>query len=162
VTGARPEVSGGDRPSRCVSDSLDRATGLARLGRRDRGTQPAVGESSDAVESLRPVAAQPDLEWLLHRLWIDAHAVEHESVESMRHLLARPPRPQERDDLLDQLPPVARPDTERESFVRLVDAGHEAEQYPSAGELIELRERLGEDHGVATERHDVGTQLEPF
>ena len=56
----------------------------------------------------------------------------------------------------------ARPDTERESFVRLVDAGHKAEQNPSAGELIELRERLGEDHGVATERHDVGAQLEPL
>src|SRR5688572_18971225 len=129
-----------DRPSRCVSDSLDRAAGLAGLGRRDRGTQPAVGESPDAVESLRSVAAKPDLEWLLHRLRTDTHVVEHKSFELMRHRLSRPPRAQERDDLLDQLPPVARPDTEREPFVRLVDAGHKAEKYPSAGELIELRE----------------------
>src|SRR6187402_637875 len=114
---------GGDRPCRRVSASLDRATGFPRLGWRDRSSQPAVGKSPDPFECLRSVAAKPDLERLLYGQRLDTYTVEHEAVELIRHRLASPPRAEHGNDVLDQPPPVASPDAERETLVRLVETG---------------------------------------
>ena len=78
---------------------------------------------------------------------------ERWSTASPAHQLAQQP-----EHLLEHLAAAGAVEPQRLALARLVEPGDEAEQQPAAGDLVELRELLGQQERVAAERHDVGAE----
>src|ERR1700733_5131897 len=74
--------------------------------------------------------------------------------------LARPPGPQQSQRLLQKLAAPGAVQLQRLALHGLADPGHEAEQESPVAQLVELRERFGEEVGIATERNDVGAETQ--
>jgi hypothetical protein len=106
------------------------------------------------------VATEPDLERLLHRAGLDHHVVEVDAGAVMGHGLARPEAAQEVGHLLEHDAPVAGAEAESGALTGPVDAGHEGDEQPATGDLVDLGELAGQHHRVAAERHQVHAQVD--
>jgi hypothetical protein len=156
-----PEVLGIDLAPGAVRRRLDVAAGRAGLEWRQLGAQPPIRDSPDSIQRLRPAAAQPHLQRILHRARDGSQLIECPALGAMIHRLARPPAPQQAEHLLEHLTAPCAVESECLALPRLAEAGDEAEQQTAAGDLIELGQLLGEQEWVAAKRDQVGAQVQP-
>ena len=112
-----------------------------RLGRRDEGSQPPVGEPADAIQGRGPASAQPDLERILERAW----RAKRRGGDLRRGggicAPVTPAGPHASEHLLEHRSPVGGAEVQRFAFARLAESGDEADQQPPVRELIELGQR---------------------
>src|SRR5579871_6830976 len=87
--------------------------------------------------------------------------VEGPALGAMIDGLAGPPAPQQAEHLLQDVTPPRSVEPQRLALAGLAKTGDEAEQQPAAGELIELRQLLGQEKRVAAEGDEVGAQVQP-
>ena len=152
----RAEVLGVDRAARRGGAASTTTAGRRRprAGVQKLG-EPAVGEPADPAQLARRAAAEPHVERLLHGPDPDRHAVV---VEARRRRGRRCPRSTAAASSGERLVEPRRARSSRATpnaccSTRVDHAETERGEGPAAGEHVEARPLLGEQHGVAAGQH---------